>query len=76
MPESTSQPVYESFPTGFQDIGDKSFEWVFVNKKDFVDFTITQMEKPTGLFKQWKNYCMIKNKKHGTPGTDSDPKNE
>ena len=35
----------------------KSFEWVFKNKKEFVDFTVKEMGSPTGLFAVWKNYC-------------------
>ena len=45
------------FPEGFMCIGEKTFEWVYVNRKEFVEFTVNQMEKPTGLFLKWKRYC-------------------
>ena len=37
-----------------------SFEWVFNNKKEFVDFTISEMKKATGLFIVWQKYCKNK----------------
>ena len=40
----------------------KTFQWVYTNKKEFVDFTLTEMGSPTGLFKVWKEYCQKKNK--------------
>ena len=40
----------------------KSFEWVYNNKKEFVDFTLNEMGSPTGLFKVWKIYCQEKYK--------------
>jgi hypothetical protein len=42
----------------------KSFLWVFTNRKEFVDFTLTDMKKPTGLFLVWKEYCQEKGKRH------------
>ena len=60
----------ERFPEGFQNIGNKTFEWVYDNKKDFVDFTLNEMTGCTGLFSQWQQYCQNKYKvEHGTPGT-------
>ena len=47
----------ETFPEGFMCVSNKTFEWVFENRKEFVDFSITEMENPTGLFKKWVNYC-------------------
>lgn len=59
------------FPKGFMNIGEKSFEWVYLNKKEFVDFTLHDMCNPTGLFRDWKYYCEKINKQdHGTPGTE------
>ena len=46
-----------TFPANFMCIGLKSFKWVFLNRKEFVDFTLNEMENPTGLFLQWKRYC-------------------
>ena len=50
------------FPNNFCDIGNKTFEWVFENKKKFVDHTIKEMCKPTGLFKVWQDYCLERKK--------------
>ena len=44
------------FPEGFMCIGGMTFSWVFENRKEFVEFTFEKMDKPTGLFKQWKDY--------------------
>ena len=44
------------WPEGFCDIGNKTFLWVKNNKSDWVDFTLKEMDKPTGLFLQWKKY--------------------
>ena len=49
-----------TWPENFCDIGGKSFEWVFINKKEFVDFCVEEMEKPTGLFKKFQDYCLNK----------------
>ena len=40
----------------------KTFQWVYTNKKEFVDFTLTQMGRPTGFFLIWQKYCQKKNK--------------
>ena len=45
------------WPDGFMDIGGKSFEWVYTNKKVFVEFCLTDMENPTGMFKKFQEYC-------------------
>jgi len=49
-----------SFPDNFFNIGNKSFEWVFENKKDYVDFTVREMKNPTKFYKKWKDYCIRK----------------
>ena len=54
------------FPPKFCDIGERSFEWVWTNKKEFVDFTLTEMTQTTGLFKDWQNYCIYKQTEHAT----------
>ena len=46
-----------TFPEGFMCIGCKSFGWVFENRKEFVEFTINDMENPKGLFLKWKQFC-------------------
>ena len=53
------------FPPNFCNIGEKSFDWVYVNKKEFVNHTIQDMKKPTGLFKKWLEYCKERIKKSG-----------
>lgn len=48
------------FPANFFDIGEQTFISVFNSKPDYVQFTIDDMKDPTGLFKQWKDYCIEK----------------
>ena len=43
-------------------IGEKTFEWVYKNRKEFVDFTLMEMENPSGLFKKWQLYCQHQKK--------------
>ena len=50
------------WPPGFADIGGKTFEWVREHKPDWVDFTINEMNDPSGLFKKWKTYLI--NRQH------------
>ena len=50
------------WPVGFMDVAGKTFEWTFLHKKEFVDFTLTEMEKPTKLFKRWQDFCKSKMK--------------
>ena len=52
-----------TWPEGFMDIGNRTFDWVYTAKRDFVDFTLHEMETPSGLFKKWKSYCKIRMKK-------------
>ena len=49
------------FPEGFCDIGGMTFEEVFQLKKEFVQFTLTQMKNAKGLFKLWQDYCKAQN---------------
>jgi len=51
------------FPPNFCNIGEKSFSWVYENKDEFVKHTLNDMKKPTGLFKQWFEYCKMRMKK-------------
>ena len=48
------------FPEGFCDIGGMTFSEIYAKKKEFVDFTLTEMKNTSGLFKMWKNYCKQK----------------
>lgn len=50
------------FPANFFDIGQKSFEWVFDNKKTFIQFTLKDMDNVSGFFKTWKDYVIRKTK--------------
>ena len=52
------------FPKNFCNVGGKSFDWVFDNKKGFVEHTVTEMTNPTGLFLEWQNYYKSRIKKN------------
>ena len=58
------------WPDGFMDIGGKTFEWVFINRAEFVDFTLTEMKSPTKMFLRWKNYCLLKSKPNDRTPTE------
>jgi hypothetical protein len=45
------------FPTGFFDIGDKTFLEVYNTRKEFVDF-IKLVDDATGLFGSFQTYCL------------------
>lgn len=51
-----------TWPSDFYDIGGKTFEWTWKNKKDWCEFTNNEMSKATGLFKKWKDFVHLKNK--------------
>ena len=51
------------FPKDFCDISERSFGWVYVNKQNFVEHTLNEMQNPTGLFKKWYDYCKARVKK-------------
>ena len=59
------------WPENFMCIGGRTFSWVYANRKEFVEFTAEKMDNPSGLFKQWKNYVIQKQKetddKEGIP---------
>jgi len=60
--EKTSSEDDAVWPTGFMDVGGKSFRWVYTNKPVFVDFTLTEMKNATKWFARWKAYCCNKTK--------------
>ena len=68
----TSQSDAALFPKGFYDIGEKTFEWVFKNREEFVSFTIQEMLKPTGLYLEWKEYCVNKSIRNGRLAENSE----
>ena len=41
-------------------LGGKSFLEVFNTKKEWVDFTMTEMKDAQGIFKVWRDYCSKK----------------
>ena len=45
------------FPKHFFNVSERSFEWVYENKPDYVDFTINEMKNCSGFFKKWQSYC-------------------
>ena len=61
------------FPAGFHDIGGQPFEWVYREKKEFVDFTLTEMRECSGIYKVWQDYCKgrVKNELRHRPGKDN-----
>ena len=50
------------WPEGFMCIGGRTFSWVYDNRKEFVEFTLEKMDKPTKMFKLWKTYCLKQNR--------------
>ena len=50
----------KKWPDGFCDIGGKTFQWVWENRKVFVDFCLTDMECATGMFKEFQEFCKKK----------------
>ena len=50
------------WPEGFCNIGGWTFQRLFDEKKEFVDFTLKCMENPSGLFAEWKAFCELKTK--------------
>ena len=51
------------FPDNFCNIGNRSFEWVYANKTEFVEHTMVHMRNPTGLFKKWYEYCKMRSER-------------
>ena len=45
-------------------ISGKTFNDVFENNKEFVDFTVNNMSKGTGIFKFWIEYIKLKKISH------------
>ena len=48
------------FPKNFFNVSERTFEWVFDNKPDYVDFTVKEMKNASGFFKVWQSYCLRK----------------
>mgnify|MGYP006996917632 CR=1 FL=1 len=47
------------FPENFMCIGGRPFAWVYLNRKEWVDFT-RSWDKATGLFEEWRLYVLKK----------------
>ena len=47
-----------TWPDGFCDIGNQTFEWTLINRPEWCDFTITSMSEPTGLFEKWRSFLL------------------
>ena len=45
------------WPKDFMDISNRTFSWVYENRKEFVEFTLEKMDNASGMFLQWQNYC-------------------
>ena len=48
------------WPEGFMDIGGMTFQQVYDRKKEFVDFTLTEMKKCSGMFREFQDFCKEK----------------
>jgi len=51
-----------TWPKNFMNVGERTFLWTWNNKKEFVEFTLLEMTKPTKMFLRWFNYCTLKTK--------------
>ena len=62
---------YEStvWPDGFLDIGGFTFEQTWKQRKEWVKFTIGEMQEATGMFGNWREYCLTKSK-YAEPHTE------
>ena len=59
---TTSKMQHENvrWPDGFYDIGNQTFEWVYENRPDWVEFTIEKMSQTTGMFKMWSDFVTFR----------------
>jgi len=48
------------FPDDFGELASLTFEEAFESKKEFVDFTLNEMQNPSGLWKHWHDFCTRK----------------
>ena len=47
------------FPKDFMDIGEKTFDWVYENRAEWVDFS-SKWETATGIFQAWYLYVKLR----------------
>ena len=47
------------FPKDFMDIGEKTFDWVYENRTEWVDFS-SKWETATGIFQAWYLYVKLR----------------
>ena len=52
-------------------LGGKSFLEVFNTKKEWVNFTMTEMDTPSGIFEVWHDYCSKKLNRSNAPSKDA-----
>ena len=52
------------WPKGFSNIGGLTFQQTWDTRKEWVDFTLTEMKEPSGMFKEWKDFCLEKKKQN------------
>ena len=50
------------WPEGFSNIGGMTFQQTFEQRPEWVDFTLTEMKNPSGMFADWKDFCVQKKK--------------
>ena len=47
------------FPKDFMDIGEQTFEWVYENREQWVEFS-SKWETATGIFQAWYLYVKLR----------------
>ena len=52
------------WPEGFCNIGGMTFQQTWDARKEWVEFTLTEMKEPSGMFKEWKDFCIEKKKQN------------
>ena len=57
------------WPEGFSNIGGKTFAWVRQNRQEWVDFSLNEMENPSGFFKKWQDYLIKRRNEENTQQT-------
>ena len=61
------------WPAGFGDIGCRTFAWVRANRPEWVEFTLSEMSTPSGLFLLWKKYLLSQKVKEHDAKDKTDP---
>ena len=45
------------WPEGFSNIGGMTFQETFEHRPEWVEFTLSEMKAPSGMFREWKSFC-------------------